>query len=129
MYLSAHEEPKNLVKIILVLSLRFWLRQYRLWYLNLSIVFEDLSRTGGLAVGVPGSVAGILEVHKKMGSLPLNELIQPSIELAKRGFVVTEKQAKSLNSKRNEFIKVNGDNTFYGKVFKTRCFCKQRRCS
>ena len=85
---------------------------------NTGEAIKDLSRTGGLAVGVPGSVAGILEVHKKLGSLPLNELIQPSIELAKKGFVVTEKQAKSLNSKRNEFIKVNGDNTFYGKVFK-----------
>ena len=31
-----------------------------------------------------------------MGSLPLKELIQPSIELAKKGFVVTEKQAKGL---------------------------------
>ena len=79
---------------------------------------EDLSRTGGLAVGVPGSVAGILEVHKKMGSLPLSELIQPSIELAENGFLVTEKQATSLNSKRDEFIKVNGRETFYGKTFK-----------
>ena len=78
---------------------------------------KDLSRTGGLAVGIPGSVAGILEVHEKMGSLPLKDLIQPSIELAKRGFVVTEKQAQSLNSKRDEFIKVNGKNTFYGKIF------------
>ena len=79
---------------------------------------NHLSRTGGLAVGVPGSVAGILEVHKKMGSLPLSELILPSIELAKKGFVVTEKQAKSLYSKRDEFINVNGYETFYGKVFK-----------
>ena len=79
---------------------------------------EDLSRTGGLAVGVPGSVAGILEVHKKMGSLPLSELIQPSIELAKNGYVVTENQSKSLNNKRNEFINVNGKNTFYAKVFR-----------
>ena len=79
---------------------------------------EDLSRTGGLAVGVPGSVAGILEVHKKMGSLPLSELIQPSIELAEKGFLVTEKQATSLNSKRDDFIKVNGRETFYGKIFK-----------
>ena len=79
---------------------------------------QDLSRTGGLAVGVPGSVAGILEVHKRMGSLPLEDLIQPSIELAKAGFTVTEKQAQSLNNKRDEFIKVNGKNTFYGKTFK-----------
>ncbi|MFL2590284.1 MAG: gamma-glutamyltransferase [Flavobacteriaceae bacterium] len=81
-------------------------------------VVGDLSRTGGLAVGVPGSVAGILEVHKKMGSLPLADLIQPSIELAENGFIVTEKQSKSLNSKRDEFKKVNGDSTFYGKSFK-----------
>ena len=81
-------------------------------------VIGDLSRTGGLAVGVPGSVAGILEVHKKMGSLPLADLIKPSIELAKEGFMVTEKQSESLNSKRDEFIKVNGDKTFYGKTFK-----------
>jgi len=74
---------------------------------------EDLSRTGGLAVGVPGSVAGILEVHKKMRSLPLSELIQPSIELAEKGFLVTEKQATSLNSKRDEFIKVNGKNILW----------------
>ena len=52
-----------------------------------------------------------------MGSLPLSELIQPSIELAENGFLVTEKQATSLNSKRDEFIKVNGRETFYGKTF------------
>ena len=45
-------------------------------------------------------------------------MIQPSIELAKAGFTVTEKQAQSLNNKRDEFIKVNGKNTFYGKIFK-----------
>ena len=78
---------------------------------------EDLSRIGGLAVGVPGSVAGILEIHKKMGSMPLNDLIEPSIQLAKKGFLVTEKQARSLNSKRDEFIKVNGSKTFYAKIF------------
>ena len=78
---------------------------------------EDLSRIGGLAVGVPGSVAGILEIHKKMGSMPLSDLIEPSIQLAKNGFLVTEKQARSLNSKRDEFIKVNGSKTFYAKIF------------
>ncbi len=78
---------------------------------------EDLSRIGGLAVGVPGSVAGILEIHKKMGSMPLNDLIEPSIQLAKKGFLVTEKQARSLNSKRDEFTKVNGSETFYAKIF------------
>ncbi len=35
-------------------------------------VIPRLSTVGGLAVGIPGAVAGILEVHRKMGSLPLN---------------------------------------------------------
>ena len=52
-----------------------------------------------------------------MGSMPLSDLIEPSIQLAKNGFLVTEKQARSLNSKRDEFIKVNGSKTFYAKIF------------
>ena len=36
-------------------------------------------------VGIPGAVAGILEVHKKMGTLPLEQLMQPAIDLAENG--------------------------------------------
>ena len=51
----------------------------------------EQSRFGAKAVGVPGTVAGIFAVHQKFGSLPMSELIQPAIDLAKRGVVVTKK--------------------------------------
>ena len=78
-------------------------------------VIKGKSTIGGLAVGVPGTVAGLYEVHKKFGSLPWSELVQPAIDLATRGYVVTEKQQKSFDGKKNEFIEVNGENTFYAK--------------
>lgn len=80
-------------------------------------VIPGLSRTGGLAVGVPGSVAGLLEVHQKLGRLPLAELIQPAIDLAEQGFVVTPKQAKSIQRHRKSFIAVNGIDTFFAQPF------------
>ena len=63
-------------------------------------VIPDKSTLGGLAVGVPGSIDGILRIHEKLGSLPFVDLVQPAIDLAEKGFVVTEKQAESLASKR-----------------------------
>ena len=44
----------------------------------------DLSVTGGLAAGVPGEVLGLHTAHEKWGKLPWKELIEPSIELAKK---------------------------------------------
>ena len=39
---------------------------------------DSLSRFGHLAVGVPGSVAGMYEAHKKHGQLPWSKLIEPA---------------------------------------------------
>ena len=80
-------------------------------------VIPNKSTIGGLAVGVPGTVAGTLEIHKKMGSLPLIDLIQPAINLAEKGYAITEKQARSFKKYRNLFIEVNGAETFYGQAF------------
>ena len=44
------------------------------------------STIGYLAIGVPGTVYGMWEVHKKFGSMPWEELLQPAIELADSGF-------------------------------------------
>ena len=78
-------------------------------------VLPEKSTKGGLAVGVPGTIAGLFEIHRKFGTLPIEDLIKPSIDLAKNGFVVTEGQKSSLESKRSEFIEVNGEKTFYAK--------------
>jgi len=82
-------------------------------------IIPNKSTLGGLAVGVPGTVAGLEAIHQKFGSLPWKELVQPAIDLAKNGYRVTEKQAQSLASKRAEFIQMNGDSTFYAQNFMT----------
>ena len=80
-------------------------------------VIPDKSIKGGLAVGVPGTVAGLFEIHRRFGTMPMQDLIKPSIELALNGFIVTEGQKSSLQSKRFDFIEVNGENTFFAKKF------------
>jgi gamma-glutamyltranspeptidase/glutathione hydrolase len=47
-----------------------------------------LSLRGGLAVGVPGSVAGLAEAHRRWGTRPWDELLRPAIRLAEEGFEV-----------------------------------------
>ena len=60
-------------------------------YLNKDGTFNDLklSTFGYLASGVPGTVAGLWEVHKKFGSLPWNVLIEDAIYFAENGFEIT----------------------------------------
>ncbi|MGB5246476.1 MAG: gamma-glutamyltransferase [Woeseia sp.] len=53
-------------------------------------VIEGLSLVGHLAVGVPGTVAGFWEAHRKYGSLPWRDLVMPSVRLAEEGFVVSD---------------------------------------
>jgi gamma-glutamyltranspeptidase/glutathione hydrolase len=50
---------------------------------SLGNVIPNMSTVGATAVGVPGTVAGIIEVHIKYGSLPLPEILEPVIALAK----------------------------------------------
>ncbi len=60
------------------------------------------SRDSGLAVGVPGTVAGLALAHRKYGSgkLSLAELIAPAIRLAQQGFPVEDDIANSLPQRR-----------------------------
>lgn len=69
---------------------------------------EGLSTTGALSVAVPGTVAGIFKIYEKYASLPLKVLFEPAIKLAENGFVLTSKQAQSLNS-NYKIIKNNND--------------------
>lgn len=60
-------------------------------------VIKDLSIRGHLASGVPGSVDGMVEAHKKYGALPWQQLLQPAIDLATLGFKITKKEADGFN--------------------------------
>ncbi len=80
---------------------------------SLGNVIPGKSTLGATAVGVPGTIAGIFEVHEKFGSLPIAEIIEPVIDLVEHGVVVTAKQAKRLEHYREQIIEVTGDNTLF----------------
>lgn len=94
-------------------------------------IIEGKSTLGAMAVGVPGTVDGLFKVHQKFGSLPFSELIQPAIDLANKGVVVTKKQEERLSNYRHFFGEVNdtiivldadwkaGDTIKYVKLAKT----------
>ena len=86
---------------------------------SLGNVIPDMSTKGATSIGVPGSVAGVIEVHKKFGKLSLQEILDPVIALAENGVVVTEKQAALLAEYRAVFIEVNSDSTKFANVYKT----------
>lgn len=66
----------------------------------------QLSQSGHLASGVPGTIAGLYASHK-YAKLSFTELIQPAIELAEKGFVITAAEASSLNNTRTAFLQNN----------------------
>jgi gamma-glutamyltranspeptidase / glutathione hydrolase len=70
-------------------------------------VIPNLSTEGHLASGVPGSVDGMVEAHKKYGTLPWKDLVQPAIDLALNGFPLTSREAGWMNDFRPTFQKHN----------------------
>ncbi len=72
---------------------------FRDMYLDENGEFDILKSTFGYnAIGVPGTVHGFWNVHKRFGSLPWADLIQPAIILAERGFVMSDYMAQTLNN-------------------------------
>lgn len=64
----------------------------------------EKSKDGPTASGIPGSVAGMFSTHA-FAKLPMADLLEPAIELAEFGHVLTEKEASGLNSQRADFLK------------------------
>jgi len=64
---------------------------------------SDLSLYGHKACGVPGTVAGLFATLP-YAVLPFKTLIQPAIDLAENGYVITESEASALNATRKSFI-------------------------
>lgn len=65
-----------------------------------------LSQDGHLASGVPGTIAGLFAAMK-YARLPFKTLIEPAIQLAEKGFGITEHQAHDLNDLKKEFLQLN----------------------
>ena len=60
-------------------------------------IARQLTATGYLAPGVPGTVRGLAVAHKRFGTLPWKDLVMPAVDLAEKGFVLSEALARSLN--------------------------------
>ena len=71
-------------------------------------IIKNLSREGSLSIGVPGTVAGLFEVYEKFGTLPLDSIFKPALELARDGFKLTKKQADLFNSSKSKIL-INSD--------------------
>jgi len=81
-------------------------------------VIKGKSTLGSMAVGIPGTVAGVFEAHRKFGSLPMIAILQPVIALAKRGVIVTKKQAKRIKRYQAQFLSANKNAILFNKNWK-----------
>ena len=79
-------------------------------------IINGLSTYGKLSIGVPGTISGIFEAHEKFGSLSIEDIFNPAIELAKNGFSINKIQAKLLNAYKDDFIKLNPNNNYFVKT-------------
>jgi len=81
-------------------------------------VIKGKSTETALAIGVPGTIAGVFAVHKKYGTMPIAKILEPVIALAERGVIVTKKQEKSLSDYHDKIVKINGENSPASKAYK-----------
>ncbi len=68
---------------------------------------SDKSKEGHLAAGVPGTVAGMAELHKKYGKLKWADVVEPAFQLATKGFKLTKQQVNELNRLKSKFQEFN----------------------
>lgn len=81
-------------------------------------VIAEKSTDGALAVGVPGTIAGIFAVHEKFGSLPMEILLKPVIDLANKGYSITPKQKARFDEFKEQFKKINGEPSIFTEIYK-----------
>jgi gamma-glutamyltranspeptidase/glutathione hydrolase len=100
---------------------------YKNMYLNDDgNVVKNSSNEGALSIGIPGTIAGLFEVYKKFGTLPIDSLFEPALSLAKNGFPLTNKQAKLFNLNKNKILKNSDSINLFKKDFKTDMIFKNK---
>ncbi|MFD1061668.1 gamma-glutamyltransferase [Winogradskyella litorisediminis] len=81
-------------------------------------VIPNKSTVGPLAIGVPGTVAGIFEAQKRFGKLDVKTILQPVIDLANNGFIVTKNQENRFKNYDSLFTAVNGKKILFNQDLK-----------
>ncbi|RJP21689.1 MAG: gamma-glutamyltransferase [Candidatus Omnitrophota bacterium] len=74
-------------------------------------VIDGLSLRSMLAVGVPGTVDGLLRIQEDYGKLSRREVMEPAIRLAEEGFPVSFSLAGSLQGKKTQELLTRFDST------------------
>jgi gamma-glutamyltranspeptidase/glutathione hydrolase len=75
------------------------LRSTRTMYLGTDgEIARELTNTGYLAPGVPGTVRGLELAHRRLGKLPWKEVVIPAVTLAEEGFAMSADLARDLNA-------------------------------
>jgi gamma-glutamyltranspeptidase/glutathione hydrolase len=78
----------------------------------------DASLVGHLAAGVPGTVAGLWEAHRKYGRLPWRELVQPAIRLAREGFIPEAQLIRRIDESLPEYAGKTNFARYFGSIAK-----------
>ena len=77
---------------------------------SLGNVIPDISRKGHLAVGVPGTVDGMIKAHAKFGKMKrFGDLVAPAVKLATEGYQISKTEADRLNEYQDEFRKFQSE--------------------
>lgn len=74
---------------------------------------NNLSWEGILAVGVPGTVDGMIKASERYGRLPLDMVLQPAIKLAREGYILSYSHAESLNNHKDTFKKYQASANYF----------------
>ena len=64
---------------------------------------NNSNHIGVLAVGVPGTVAGLWKAHQQQGSLPWADLVAPAVKLAREGIPITYSLASGFARSKSRF--------------------------
>ena len=81
---------------------------------NRGQVIDNMSLVGVYASGVPGSVDGMWQMHREKGSLPWCQLVQPAVDLAQNGVILTFNEAEHMNEYAQIIDSVSKFSTAYG---------------
>ncbi|MBC6992826.1 gamma-glutamyltransferase [Neolewinella lacunae] len=79
---------------------------------SLGNVVANLSTRGHLAVGVPGTVAGIETMHRKYGTKPWDELVAYAIDLAANGYRLSQAEVNRIKAYHADFAEFNAQTPF-----------------
>lgn len=81
-------------------------------------VIQNKSTIGPLAIGIPGTIAGVFEAQKRFGKLDVKTILQPVIDLANNGYVITKNQENRFKNYDSLFTVVNGKEILFNKNIK-----------